>query len=229
MFTVVCTRGEGQESLQEQIVGKNEWRSFLEKLSREVLADESLRKLLPSDAVASSWLGYPPATMEEIKSLEERLGVSLPESYRSLLQISNGWRTTGAFIYDLLPTSQVGWFRDLHQDWIDAWMSGVEDGIKQFGEPKPITDEEYFVYGPEQDSCRFRDEYWVETLAISGIGDSAIFLLNPLVTTPNGEWEAWFFADWSPGATRYRSFWEMMQAELETLISFREERESQQK
>jgi hypothetical protein len=31
--------------------------------------------------------------------------------------------------------------------------------------------------------------------------------------TPDGEWEAWFFANWNPGANRYRSFREMMQAE----------------
>ena len=30
---------------------------------------------------------------------------------------------------------------------------------------------------------------------------------------PEGEWEAWFFANWLPGATRYHSFAELMQQE----------------
>jgi hypothetical protein len=26
----------------------------------------------------------------------------------------------------------------------------------------------------------------------------------------SGEWEAWYFAPWMPGANRYRSFWDLM-------------------
>jgi hypothetical protein len=37
-------------------------------------------------------------------------------------------------------------------------------------------------------------------------------LLNPKVIDENGEWEAWEFGNKIPGAYRYRSFWEMMQA-----------------
>jgi hypothetical protein len=32
---------------------------------------------------------------------------------------------------------------------------------------------------------------------------------------PDGEWEALYFAHWIPGAERYSSFWELMQAERE--------------
>lgn len=57
---------------------------------------------------------------------------------------------------------------------------------------------------------------------ISAVGDSAVYLLNPEVRTPSGEWEAWFFANWNPGACRYRSFWEMMQRECQSFIDLRE-------
>lgn len=107
------------------------------------------------------------------------------------------------------------------KDWLDAW----EDGAKAYGEAIPVSDEEYFVYGPEQDSCKFRDEYWRATLAISGIGDSAIYLLNPLVVTTDGEWEAWCFANWFPGARRHRTFWELMQYELQSFVDLREQSE----
>jgi hypothetical protein len=40
-------------------------------------------------------------------------------------------------------------------------------------------------------------------------------LLNPNIVTPDGEWEALYFAHWIPGADRYPSFWELMQAERE--------------
>jgi len=44
------------------------------------------------------------------------------------------------------------------------------------------------------------------------VGDSAVYLLNPQVISADGEWEAWFFANWLPRAHRYRSFQEMMEA-----------------
>ena len=34
--------------------------------------------------------------------------------------------------------------------------------------------------------------------------------------THDGEWEAWFFANWLPGATRFRSFAELMEAEYQS-------------
>src|SRR5262249_43841856 len=36
------------------------------------------------------------------------------------------------------------------------------------------------------------------------------------VVTPDGEWETWFFANWLPGAVRYRSFAEWLEDERET-------------
>jgi len=106
----------------------------------------------------------------------------------------------------------VAWFREGYQRWIDTWLNGAG------GTWPSVSDDDYFVYGPEQDCCKFRIEYWRESLAISGWGDSAIYLLNPNVVTPEGEWEAWFFANWNPGAVRYRSFWDLMQSDLATII-----------
>ncbi len=42
------------------------------------------------------------------------------------------------------------------------------------------------------------------------------------VVSPDGECEAWIFANCLPGANRYRSFWEMMQAEHDTFVSIRD-------
>jgi cell wall assembly regulator SMI1 len=198
-----------------------EWRKFLTRFSRELLADEAIRSQLPNDVVESGWLGFPPATEKAITELEDRLETRLPPSYRSFLQTTNGWRDSGAFIYDLLPVSEVAWFRERHRDWLDAWR----EGSQTVGPARDVSDAEHRVYGAKQDSCVFRDEYWEATLAISGIGDSAIYLLNPLVVTRAGEWEAWFFANWNPGATRYRSFAEMMKAELDSVIALRDERD----
>src|SRR5262249_28866812 len=43
-------------------------------------------------------------------------------------------------------------------------------------------------------------------------------LLNPMVVWPDGEWEAWFFANWLPGAARYPSFADWICYELAQLL-----------
>ena len=48
------------------------------------------------------------------------------------------------------------------------------------------------------------------------MGDGAVVLLNPKVVTPEGEWETWFFANWLPGAVRYRSLAEWLADERRT-------------
>ena len=202
------------------------WTQFLDRLNREALADEGFCGYLPSAVLDSGWLGQPPATEEELAQLEKRIGVQLPPSYRSFLATSNGWLHPGPFIYGnvyrLLPASRVGWFRDLHADWIEACNEGRADAVAQFGDVPPAADEDYFVYGPKQNCHNFPEKDWTDSLAISDEEENAIYLLNPNVVTAEGEWEAWFFASWMAGADRYRSFWELMHTELESSLKRRD-------
>jgi hypothetical protein len=108
-------------------------------------------------------------------------------------------------------TADVEWFSVRHQDWIDAYM---DDAF--------VSDKEYLVYGEEQSPEVFRPEYLQAALEISARGDSAIYLLNPRIVAADGEWEAWFFANWLPGACRYRSFRRMMQAERASFAGYLE-------
>ncbi len=184
------------------------WRPFLQQVSLDQLADDSVRKMLPPEAVSSGWLGYEGAKESEIVALEERLGATLPPSYRSFLAESNGWRNCGPFIYDLWSCSDVRWFEERNQQWIDACVHPENNGItivyppgREPPAPRPLTDEEYLVYGDEQDTCRFRTEYLQTALEISDVGDSAVLLLNPKTISKGGEWEAWMFANSAPGAS----------------------------
>ncbi len=192
------------------------WRPFLEQWSREQLEDAEYRQSLPPDVVNSGWLGYPGATEEQIAAAEARLGVTLPPSYREFLSVTNGWRRTTSRMERLWSTEEIEWFAVRHQDWIDIWVEESK------GPTAP--DEEYFIYGPGQSSVSMREEYLQSALEIGEIGDwdSAIYLLNPQVVTPEGEWEAWFMATWLPGAARYRSLWELMQHEYDTFLNLRQ-------
>lgn len=188
----------------------DDWKAFLTEFNQELLASDKLRGRIDKSAIEAGWLGCPGASEEEISALEKRLGCALPPSYRSFLQCTNGWRQTGVFIERLWPCAQVAWFKERNQGWIDAYNEG---------DPAPVSDADYFVYGEDQDTCVFREEYLKTALEVSDRGDDCILLLNPRIVTPEGEWEAWFFANWHPGAVRFRSFRELMEDERE---SFRE-------
>jgi hypothetical protein len=187
-----------------------DWEPFLKTWSREIIASGQ-GPALPQDVAASGWLGFPGATEEQIARAEARLGVQLPPSYKEFLRVTNGWRQTGPFIWRMWSTEEIEWFAVRNQGWIDAFLHPPGWGVLP-----PIPDEEYFVYGEDQNSVSMRAEYLQTALEISEEGDSAIYLLNPRVVTSDGEWEAWFFANWLPGASRYRSFLEMMQAKYES-------------
>jgi hypothetical protein len=188
-----------------------DWLPFLKQWSEEMLDVAEYVDDLPQEAVETRWLGFPGATEEQIKEAEERLGTVFPPSYRAFLKVSNGWRQPDAFwpsnAGSLWSTEQVEWFSVRNQDWIDSYLNPFQEGIL-----RTVPDDEYFVYGAAQDcALSLRVEYLQTILEISDTGDG-VYLLNPKVVGDGGEWEAWFFANWNPGADRYRSFWEMMQA-----------------
>lgn len=153
----------------------------------------------------SRWLGYAGATDEQIFKAETRLGRQFPPSYREFLKVSNGWRNSDWTDLQLWSTEEVNWFSTNNQDWIDGWKPTENCTIPT------VPDEQYFVYGEAQDCVYLRCEYLQNALEISSdSGDGDIFLLIPNVVFENGEWEAWHLGRKLPGASRYRSFYELM-------------------
>jgi len=185
------------------------WPDLMMRMNNVILSSD-ISDGLSSDLVNKGWLGYPGATEDEIRLLEQRLNVNLPPSYRKFLSFSNGWQGKLSWqIDDLLPANKVDWFSILHENWLkvfsDPALLAIEDEL--------ITDEFYFEdLGDFGDAASTRHRYLKNCLAISGRGDGAILLLNPAIVFEHGEWEAWFFANWLPGAQRYRSFWDLMQS-----------------
>src|SRR4051812_16143289 len=114
------------------------WTEYLQVVA---LREESLRK--------------PPvplgATEREIMRHEERLGQRLPPSYREFLEVANGWRG-GVALIPLWHLCQLGWTRDVDPGLGESWAPAREC--------RPtVPDEEYLVYGPEQDCIHLRCEY----------------------------------------------------------------------
>jgi len=179
-----------------------DWKPFLEKWSRAILESPEVEHFdLPTEMIQSGWLGLPAATEEQIAAAEARLGIRLPPSYCSFLQMTNGWQHTG-LSGRLLPVEAIDRFDVLHPEWVEAWMSG----FTSYGEQP-------YEYNPEFDEVNYR--HLPKTLAVSEAGDLEILLLNPEVVSADGEWEAWSFVD--DGAGRYETFWHLLQSEYKVL------------
>ena len=183
-----------------------DWTSLLKRWSKELSQTELAKRLDPA-AESSDWLGFAPASDEEIAAAERRLGVLLPPSYRAFLQTSNGWRRTTPFIGRVRPAAEINWFRVENERWAEIYADSGWD----------VPDEEYFDYS-DGSAPGHRASHMLSLLQISDV-DDGVYLLNPEAVTPDGEWEAWFFANWVPGASRYPSFAHLM---VEQFRSMRE-------
>src|SRR5438045_7677971 len=96
-----------------------DWRTFLQRWSREWLEDSRYAATAPPEVVAAGWLGHPAATEEQIATAEAHLGVTLPPSYRAFLLVSNGWRHTSPFIEHLWSPEEIEWLAAPSRERID--------------------------------------------------------------------------------------------------------------
>jgi hypothetical protein len=172
------------------------------------ILSSSLREYIPQPTLDSGFLGKSGASEAQFAQLESRLETQLPPSYREFLQFTNGWGKLTHFIHKLWSAEEVDWFRIRNQDWIDALTS-----IPVY--PK-ISDEEYLRYDDQRIPI-IRLEYLPRTLEVSDTGEGSIYLLNPEIVTPDGEWEAWVLESWGED-TRYPSFWDLMRAEYQGFL-----------
>ncbi|MFE9457997.1 SMI1/KNR4 family protein [Streptomyces californicus] len=103
-----------------------QWRAFLGDFNarhinsdevREAVAEQ--RQVISRERLEAGWAGAEPAGEEAIVAAEERLGVSLPLSYRNFLRVSDGWEDLGSV--DLFRVGEIGWFTDLEAELVEAW------------------------------------------------------------------------------------------------------------
>lgn len=163
----------------------------------------------------SQWFGYPPANESQIYNAEQRLGRPLPPSLRNFYLVTNGWYTTGCFIYNILPVEKIDWLQVIKPHL-------YEIAIRAENRSSDSDAEDWLLdYRYEQGTKVKR------SLAISSEGDAAIWLLDPEDKDTNGEWAAGRWASWNPAMEwTATSFEGLMLQEFEFLIS-RELREEE--
>jgi cell wall assembly regulator SMI1 len=145
-----------------------QWKSFLKKWSIEWL---TTKKHFSSDVRKNKWLGYNPATEEQIHSLEQRLGYLLPPSFRTFLLTTNGWRKTSTFIRQIRPISKIEWLEVDDPALLDVWEEFAEEGFNKYS---GLSRKEYFSY-TDRSAEAFDKSHFKTVLIISEPiqGDSA--------------------------------------------------------
>lgn len=198
----------------------HKWAVFLADLSQQITSDKSFltgnnSALLTDEQRETKWLGKPGVTEAELAQLEERLHYKLPPSYRAFLTASNGFGPISYFIYNLYSADEVDWLAVKDAFLVEIW----EEDPMPDDDPE-LIDERYLKYDDSQMEGVLRPGHMRQCLMISDWGDAGFLALNPAIQH-EGEWEAWHFANWMPGAVRYRSFAELMQRSYQQYVELR--------
>ncbi len=177
--------------------------SWDERVRSEV---SRFQELAPETAERGSVLREP-ATEEQVRTAEERLGVRLPDSYRAFLLVSNGANAstlgaeTGSARHGFLPVEQIARALEADSFYVDIWTDDEVMLNPENDDPPPAAkgvDVRYFA--PIR-----------EALLISRPHEAFRDMLVPRVG--QSEWELWACA--KEGSIAYRSFADYLLAELD--------------
>jgi hypothetical protein len=95
-------------------VTQQQWRRYLTGFNDAFFAKATGSDLwgLDDQQVASRWLGYDPASEQDLDAAEKRLGVPLPPSLRGFLLTTDGWGRPADWVDRVCPCRDIQWFRD---------------------------------------------------------------------------------------------------------------------
>jgi hypothetical protein len=159
-------------------------------------------------------MGYAPATEAAIQAAEKRLGRKLPPSLRSFYSVTNGWRQTGFFIWDVLPVESIKWLRDREPHLYQL-------ACETEAEPGPFRNDP----GGAR-LRRYREENGTRlkrALVVTSRGDSAMLLLEPGSQPHDREWPGSLWATWDPAELwTVASFGDLMQEEYDSFLRLRD-------
>eukprot|EP00126_Sphaerothecum_destruens_P002206 Sdes_comp15641_c0_seq1m4654 len=187
------------------------WSVFLKKWSLQIihkLSETDFLDEIPRQYIEAGYLGEAPATMDEIRFAEARLGIkALPTSYVDFLTTSNGFFRTTTTAGRLLPASEISWLRQKYPELIqkhalrfnairEANLDHAENhrsmhatsghrfsGLDFDSFESCPKQEQFLIYGDLQKPEMYRFSDFENSLLISSIGeDNSVYLLIPTVT-----------------------------------------------
>ncbi|MET7304364.1 SMI1/KNR4 family protein [Embleya sp. NPDC005575] len=169
----------------------DDWSDFLACWSAEWADAQNPEDLDEDDREAwqRRWLGFPGADEERLTAFEARIGRRLPPSFRSFLELTDGWRHAGNFVMRLAGTAEAAPLEEAEAE----RHAGYEDYLWEGEEPT-----EEMVH---------RSRMWHRALRIDAEADAGILVLDPGDIGPDGEWAVYSWHSWKAApAERFDSF-----------------------
>lgn len=160
-------------TLQNNIYGK--MRDLLNKISAKAI--ELTDAQFTQKQTKNKWLGTKPASENEIKLTETRLGIEFPPDFKQFLLITNGFSASNDIEPNFEPINKIDFLRNIDSLIIEAYSI---EGIENIG----IQLE--------------------KSILVGGINQEQYFLLIP-PSSKNEKWKYWKFANWHPGEEEYES------------------------
>jgi hypothetical protein len=187
---------------------------FLQFWSDAVLA-RLRRARFPLDALQSRLVREGsilsrPADAADIEAWTARFGMEMPASLRALYAVSDGVFASVDFAKEkrvLLPAARLRWLHEEDAQLVQIWQRNAGGDA---------SDADYHVYGERQDVVKLRPSYMSRMVCLSPVVDGGVLLLNPAIRFADGEFEAWDFSVKYPGARRYPSLAELLEAQCES-------------
>lgn len=180
------------------------WSELLGRWSRELCEYEDFVLTQDDAVIESGWTGSNPVDAADLLDLERRLGRTLPPSYRAFLMTTDGY-VGGGSVERIRPAREVRPFVEEESEWVEVWLATAGDGP-----PMSVADH---VASRGRDEVIARWQLLSDAIQVSDTFDGAVYLLCPPVADDDGEWEAWLFANWLPGAARFASWWDLINEE----------------
>jgi hypothetical protein len=181
-------RLSGRQSLA---FAKLSWRQLLERLNKA-----ALRHAAASEHGKVTTFLREPAGGGAIRAAQQRLGVSLPPSFRAFLGVSNGFGLYDSSVgVEVLTVEQIGWLREADPGLLNV-LEEVWEGIDEL--------------------AGFLAKLRGSLLIGSSPGASQLLLLVP-PEEPSAEWDCLFYANWSPGEHCRKTFRFFIEQELQRL------------
>lgn len=164
---------------------------ILKEISIKAIELGHYNSYLNQNQLDSVWIGYEPATVKQIDSLEQRLNIKLPQDYKDFLLLTNGFHAASSVEPSFSNINAIDFLMNVDPELYEIWKIGnpeVGEKLKTAIKVGGFDEEQYF------------------------------FLIPP--SNENSNWEYWFFAAWAPGEAVYKCMDEYLKNVLETTITF---------
>ncbi|HTU76604.1 MAG TPA: SMI1/KNR4 family protein [Trebonia sp.] len=179
------------------------WTQLLQRWSGEAIAHaDDVGLAVTGEMHPSGWIGAPPASAADIAAAEQRLGLSLPPSYRAFLAITDGWPVLSMDFGQVRPVAGLDWVAKA-----DPGFYGVVCAAPGYQWP-PDSDD-----GPPLMN---------RALLLSSGRSTDNFLYDTGRAGADGEWPTTCWTSWYPGAAdRQPSFHAGMLSHYASFVRFK--------